>query len=162
MRATPPCRLGTVVLVRHRIHSGGFRAYALHFVSVFGSAKAGIHRDKLGGGLKSTASLPAWSRDSLIIALRRQAPPVAKMHSKLRLWSASSLDGDEPQWRGLKEFQWLSHDAGLSPSGCGHNQSKTKSDCWPPWRLGDRRCSPPPDSFRWFSGLCTTFRQCFW
>ena len=88
--------LGTVVLVRHRIHSGGFRAYALHFVSVFGSAKAGIHRDKLGGGLKSTASLPAWSRDSLIIALRRQAPPVAKMHSKLRLWSASSLDGDEP------------------------------------------------------------------
>ena len=66
------------------------------------------------------------------------------------------------QWRGVKEFQWLSHDAGLSPSGCGHNQSKTKSDCWPPWRLGDRRCSPPPDSFRWFSGLCTTFRQCFW
>ena len=37
---------GTVVLVRHRIHSGGFRAYALNFVSVFGSANAGIHRDK--------------------------------------------------------------------------------------------------------------------
>jgi len=54
---------GTVVLVRHRIHSGGFRAYALHFVSVFGSAKAGIHRDKLGGGIKSTASSSAWGDD---------------------------------------------------------------------------------------------------
>jgi len=43
-----------VELVRHGIHSGGFQAYALRFVSVLGSAKAGIHGVKLGGGLKST------------------------------------------------------------------------------------------------------------
>ena len=46
----------SVDFVRHRIHSGGFQADALLFISVFGSAKAGIHRGKLGGGLKSTAS----------------------------------------------------------------------------------------------------------
>jgi hypothetical protein len=40
-------------LIRHRIHSGGFQVCALRFVSVFGSAKAGIHRGKLGGGLKA-------------------------------------------------------------------------------------------------------------
>ena len=27
--------------------------------------------------------------------------------------------------------------------------------------LGGCRFDPPPDSFRWFSGLCTTFRQRF-
>ena len=43
-----------VELVRHRIHFGGFQAYALRFFSVLGSAEAGIHRGKLGGGLKST------------------------------------------------------------------------------------------------------------
>lgn len=60
-RSQSPTSLPVVDLVRHRIHSGGFQAYTLRFVSVFGSAKAGIHRGKLGSGLKSTAFLPRGS-----------------------------------------------------------------------------------------------------
>jgi hypothetical protein len=58
------------------------------------------HRNESGAGLKRRSPCPHGAVIPLIIALRRQAPPVAKMHSKLRLWSGSSLDGDEPQWRG--------------------------------------------------------------
>jgi len=46
-----------VDFVRHRIHSGGFQTDTVRFISVFDSAKAGIHRGKLGGGLKSTADM---------------------------------------------------------------------------------------------------------
>ena len=92
--------LGTVVVVRHRIHSGGFRAYALHFVSVFGSAKAGIHRDKLGGGIESTAPLPAWSRDSI-----DHRPTEASSASGENAFQTSSLvriiarRGRAPSWQ---------------------------------------------------------------
>ncbi len=53
----PPLALQAVDFVRHRIHSGGFQADALRFVSVLGSAKAGIHRGKQSVDLILTRSV---------------------------------------------------------------------------------------------------------
>ena len=75
-----PLPLQAVDLICHRIHSGGFQAYALRFVTVFGSARAGIHRGKLGGGLKSTAFLrqefiTTLHYDGQSVEHSRYAPP---------------------------------------------------------------------------------------
>ena len=69
--------------------------------------------------LSSDVDLATW-------ADRRRCS--AASHSSLAIGyhTIASTTGLQGQWRGLQEFHWLSHDAGLSPSGCGHNQSKNE------------------------------------